>query len=107
MRTRTPRRDSACPSSSPITPDPNTAQDSQVLPVEQVVVDDDAVAEPLQLGGTVGPRPGGDDEPLRFDAIAAIDLERMVVEKADPPADPRVGGPGLDGVHHEPDEAIP
>jgi hypothetical protein len=79
----------------------------QVLPVEQVVVDDDAVAEPGEFGGAARPRPGGDDDPPRFDAIAPVELQRMAVEKAHPPADPRARRPGADGVHHESDEAIP
>ncbi|SVK47565.1 Uncharacterised protein [Acinetobacter baumannii] len=78
----------------------------QVIPVEQIVIDDQAIAQFIPRRRPAGARAGGDHDALRHDARMVIDLQRVVVDKAGIALN-FVGGRDL--VHafqHEADETI-
>ncbi len=105
--TRTPRRCSAWPSSSPITPGPNTAtlagRSSQF---EHVVVGHQALAQCLPCGRITRRRAGRDDHARRLDRDALVDQQRGRVDEARATDDAVLSRDGIHAARHESDEAI-
>ena len=78
----------------------------QIVPVEHVVVDHQAVACRPQQRRNARRGAGGDHRLCEGDANGLSHLQRVVVEKAGVAAQRVRCGDGIDALEHEPDEAV-
>ena len=78
----------------------------QIIPVEQIVVDDQTIAQFVPRRRPAGAGTGGDHDALRHDARMLVDLQRVVVDKAGIALNFVAGRDLVHAFQHEADEAI-
>ncbi len=79
----------------------------QITPVEDVVVNDEAIAEFVPYMRITRRRAGRDDDSFCLDDGMVVDLQSMIVEKACVPPNSLFFGNVLDAVDDKADKAIP
>ncbi len=78
----------------------------QIIPVEEIVVDDQAIAQFVPRRRPAGAGAGGDYDALRHNARMLIDLQRVVVDKAGIALNFVAGRDLVHAFQHEADETI-
>jgi hypothetical protein len=78
----------------------------QIVPLKDIVVDDQAIAQRLERIGVSGARAGGNDDALGRNAGVGVDLKVVVVNEIGMPADTILLRKAIDAAQHQADKAV-